>query len=461
MNHINFMGRRGPAAILSIVLVIASLGIIMTKGVQKNVDFEGGSKLTVIFTDNTIDIGKVRSEVTKYENSAQVVTLKTSDTTKSEFSVKIKNPQADERESDISPERRQSLEQAFATLVSEDAETLALIKKASKEELANKLLKEDVLAVTGTDAVKRAAYDELAGKIKAGVESATTVRGLADSIDQENGVSLAIGLGLCYPAINRTTPDQLNAQLMKYNPLNRAADADYRDVVGNIMSARAAKGDFFDSFDFLSSVAVGSGEGSDQLSNFITNTYVLGKYRIIAIENFSASIAAELLGKAWKAVILALIGILLYLWMRFSLAFGVASVVALTHDVIIALGVFALVGAELSNPVVAAFLTIVGYSLNDTIVVFDRIRDNMHHTKNVALEGLMNTSINQTLSRTMVTSITTLFVVLVIYLFSGNETLENFSFPLLVGVVVGTYSSIFVASPSLLLWNDKYKTVTA
>lgn len=461
MNQINFMGRRGPAAILSIVLVIASLAIIMTKGVKKNVDFEGGSKLTVIFTDNAINIGQVRDEVTQYEESAQVVTLKVEDKTKSEFSIKVKNPQIDERESDISPERRQNLEQAFSSLVSEDAEVLALIKKASKEELTEKLLKEDINSVTGTDAAKRAAYGELADKIKANVDAATTVRGLANSVDSENGSALARGLGLCFPAINRTTADQLNAQLMKYNPLNRNSGADYRDVVNNIMAARAAKGDFFDSFDFLSSIAVSEGEGSSQLANFFTSTYVLGKYRIIAIENFSASIAAELLAKAWEAVILALLGILVYLWLRFSLAFGVASVVALAHDITIALGVFALAGAELSNPVVAAFLTIVGYSLNDTIVVFDRIRDNMHHSKSSNLENLMNTSINQTLSRTLVTSLTTLFVVLVIYLFSGNETLENFSFPLLVGVIVGTYSSIFVASPTLLLWNEKYKPVTA
>ena len=221
------------------------------------------------------------------------------------------------------------------------------------------------------------------------------------------------------------------------------------------MQARNDSGDFLASFDILSSIKLADGEDAAALSSFITSNFSLGSYRITAIQNFSASIAAELLTHAWEAVVLALFGILIYISMRFRLAYAVASVVALTHDVIIALGVFALWGAELSSPVVAAFLTIVGYSLNDTIVVFDRIRDNLQGKKSPDVQAIMNKSINQTLSRTMVTSLTTLFVVLVINLASGNETLESFSFPLLVGVIVGTYSSIFVASPVLLFWHQR------
>ena len=124
----------------------------------------------------------------------------------------------------------------------------------------------------------------------------------------------------------------------------------------------------------------------------------------------------------------------------------------------IALGAFSLVGLELSNPVVAAFLTIVGYSLNDTIVVFDRIRDNLHSERKPDVAETLNRSINETLSRTLVTSLTTLLVVIVIYV-GANVTLSDFAFPLLIGIIVGTYSSIFVASPCLLVWHNRFKSI--
>jgi len=209
----------------------------------------------------------------------------------------------------------------------------------------------------------------------------------------------------------------------------------------------------------LDAAIAATGQYSDQLDAYMKKTFISGSYKIVANESFSASIAAELLANAWTAVILALLGILIYIAMRFQWGYAIASVVALAHDVIIALGLFAIMGGELSNPVVAAFLTIVGYSLNDTIVVFDRIRDNINASKRPDMAQLMNRSINQTLSRTVVTSLTTFFVVAVIYWFSGNDTLRDFSLPLLIGIVVGTYSSIFVASPTVLLWHNRVKHI--
>lgn len=161
------------------------------------------------------------------------------------------------------------------------------------------------------------------------------------------------------------------------------------------------------------------------------------------------------------ALCFSLVGILIYISLRFELRFACGAVLALIHDVVITTGVFIVSGGELSTSVLAALLTIVGYSLNDTIVVFDRIRENLlewEHKKRKGqvrdLVGILNSSVVQTLSRTVLTSLTTLFVVLALWLFGGGAV-ADLAFTLVIGVIVGTYSSIFIASPSLLLWVKK------
>lgn len=170
-------------------------------------------------------------------------------------------------------------------------------------------------------------------------------------------------------------------------------------------------------------------------------------------ETVSAKVGTELVWMAIKAILFASIFILIYVMFRFEFRFSLGAVLALFHDVIITLGAFSWLNIEISPPVIAAMLTIVGYSLNDTIVVYDRIRENMKSLKKnvnlTILQDNMNKSINETLSRTIITSLTTLFVVLVI-LFFGGEVLFSFAFALTVGIVVGTYSSIFIASPVVL-----------
>ncbi len=177
-------------------------------------------------------------------------------------------------------------------------------------------------------------------------------------------------------------------------------------------------------------------------------------------EAVGPKVSGELIEAGVLSVLLAVGAVLFYIWVRFEWQFGLGAVIALVHDVLLTVGMFSLTQLEFNLSIIAAILTIVGYSLNDTIVVFDRIRDNLVGKKQPDMQELMNTSINQTLSRTVVTSLTTLFVVGVIYFFSNNETLQDFSFPLLIGIVVGTYSSIFIASPTLLWWHKKIKPVT-
>ena len=165
------------------------------------------------------------------------------------------------------------------------------------------------------------------------------------------------------------------------------------------------------------------------------------------------AIGKELMQKAMFAILGSLIGMLIYIWIRFQLQWGFAAVVALTHDAVITLGLFSLFGKEMSLPVVAAFLTLIGYSVNDTVVVFDRIRENLRNRRGTDLIDIVNLSINQTLSRTIITSGLTWIVVFGLYLF-GGEALKPFSFVLSVGVLVGTYSSIYVASPFLVMWQQ-------
>jgi preprotein translocase subunit SecF len=162
-------------------------------------------------------------------------------------------------------------------------------------------------------------------------------------------------------------------------------------------------------------------------------------------------VGGELRATAALAIIYALIGMLIYISLRFEFKFAVGAVAALVHDVLITLGMFSLTGRELSLPVIAAFLTVVGYSLNDTIVVYDRIREGRRKMYGKSFIEIVNTSINETLSRTLITSLTTLLVVLSLF-FLGGEVIKDFAFALLVGVIVGTYSSIYVASPLVVEW---------
>ncbi|MBS3740832.1 MAG: protein translocase subunit SecF [Candidatus Cloacimonetes bacterium] len=165
-------------------------------------------------------------------------------------------------------------------------------------------------------------------------------------------------------------------------------------------------------------------------------------------EHVGAEIGEELRGKAYIAILVALLGIIIYIWWRFQFTFGLAAVIALFHDVLITVGMLSIFGKEIDIPIIGALLAIVGYSLNDTIVLFVRIREDLKIYRREGYGSVINHSINEVLSRTVVTSLTTFIVVLILFLF-GGEVINPFAFTMLVGVIVGTYSSIFVASPLL------------
>ena len=180
----------------------------------------------------------------------------------------------------------------------------------------------------------------------------------------------------------------------------------------------------------------------------------IGGYKILRVDKIGPFVGKELRAQAGYSLFLALAGILIYMAYRFRLRFGAAAVAALMHDVILMLGAYSLTGKEISVTFIAAVLTVAGYSLNDSIVVLDRIRENWGSVRSVGIEKLVNTSVNQTLSRTINTSVTTLLPVMAMFLF-GGEVISNFAFAFLVGIAVGTYSSIYIASSLLVEWYSR------
>jgi len=174
----------------------------------------------------------------------------------------------------------------------------------------------------------------------------------------------------------------------------------------------------------------------------------------VSRRSIGQQVSRELAAKGWQAVLLAIVVILVYISWRFRLRYAVGAVAAILHDVIIAMGVFAIFRIEVNLPTIAAFLTIVGYSLNDTIVIYDRIRENLKIDKKGRIFEIINRSVNQSLSRTLNTSFTTFIPVIILFLFGGS-VLRGFSVALLIGVIVGTYSSMYVANPILYAWTLK------
>jgi preprotein translocase subunit SecF len=239
--------------------------------------------------------------------------------------------------------------------------------------------------------------------------------------------------------------------LMQQDPEHLGPDAGrtkYTQQANAILNFRDRQNDgLIPSYDALKSIA-----DPAVVSTLQQHAYISG-FHIFNTEIVGPQVGAQLRGQAIRATLYSLLGMLIYLWWRFELIYGVAAVVAVFHDTLITIGAFSLTNKELTLTVIAAILTLVGYSMNDTIVVFDRIRENLRMTRREPLPDLVNRSINQTLSRTVLTSGLTFLTVLSLFLF-GGEVLHGFSFALVVGILIGTYSSIAVAAPMLVAWQQ-------
>lgn len=265
-------------------------------------------------------------------------------------------------------------------------------------------------------------------------------------------VAVIISLGIVFTKGLNYGIDFEGGTLIQVKYEGKAPINEVRKAIDTEKSYEGATVTFFGSEDEvvirtkMSSKALGE-DVADKVRTLLKNT---GNFEVRRVDMVGAKVGSELREQGLMAMVLAIIGILIYVSFRFEWRFAVASVIALVHDVSIAMGMIVLFNVEVNLDILAAMLTLLGYSLNDTIIVFDRIREGIRTSKDPNLGMIIDESVTRTLSRTTLTSMTTLLVVLMLYIF-GGEIIEGFSFTLLVGIIVGTHSSIFVASP-ILMW---------
>jgi len=361
----DFMRQRKLLLSVSAVLVLISIGIMFTKGLNKGIEFTGGTQIQVRYS-TTPDVAQIRATLGSAGfTGGQVTTI--GDVADNDIDIRL----SDAEGTDVSDEKT--------------AQVIAALRADS--------------GATG---------------------------------DRDNDLNIIDSSAL---ALKLSAGGTMDATLAS-------------SIATAVMSVRN-EGGIIRSYDDLSALP---GIDAGVISRLKAET-TIGPLALRQQSYVGPAIGRELVRKALAAIIGSLIGMLVYIWVRFQLQWGFAAVVALAHDTILTLGLFSLFGQELSLAVVAAFLTLVGYSVNDTVVVFDRIRENLRNRGKETVEQTINKSLNQTLSRTIITSGLTWIAVMGIFLFGGTA-LRPFSFVLSVGVVVGTYSSIYIAAPFLVLWTE-------
>jgi len=222
------------------------------------------------------------------------------------------------------------------------------------------------------------------------------------------------------------------------------------DAIINLRQSAELKG-IIENFEQLEQAGI-----DNQIVTDLKTKTFLGSEAIKRRETVGPQVGQELRQKATQATVWALMGMLIYIGIRFRFAYGVAAIFTLAHDVLVTIGIFSLSNREINLPVIAAVMTIVGYSLNDTIVIFDRVRDNLRTLRKLDFQNLLDASINQTLSRTVITSGTTLLTVVTLFIF-GGEVINDFAFTMMIGVVTGTYSSIYMSCSLLTFWKKIFK----
>lgn len=286
---------------------------------------------------------------------------------------------------------------------------------------------------------------------------------LTPGVEGETADILVSALAAGFPSsdpdaldLNRTGESRLASLLLEADPEqlrgrggDDLAEQRYRELARTVLQG---KGDdaMFSGPTEVAAHAAASGLGPEVAETLRTRAAV-GPFAVLSQESVGPQVGAELRGKALAAVALSLLAMMIYIWFRFELRYGIGAIMASLHDVLVTFGLFAIAGFEFNLTTVAAFLTLVGYSVNDTVVVFDRVRENIRLSPRVPLLDSMNRSLNQTLSRTVLTSGTTLLASGSLLLL-GGDVLRGFAFVLTIGIVVGTYSSVYIASPFALLW---------
>lgn len=409
----DFLGKKWFFIGLSWLLILAGLASVVWRAMDGNpqthpfnmgVDFSGGTIVDVKFRDRP-DLGALRSAIEKQGIDGSQITLQA---------------------------------------VGEE------IGQAPKNEVLVRLpnLRPEQVQTSQPDAAAQSATDADIGKQKI----RTALASMQDQAQSEGKTDL-----------NATGRDDLKGLLLRLDPLGlsaggatQSADSRYGEIAGRIVDFREKeRGGLIGSVDEVKSLS-----GLEpQLGDALTKNFFTGSAAIRSAEAVSPQVGAELRNRAIYVTIASCLGMLLFVAYRFkSWGFGIGAVVAVFHDVLVTLGLFSIFQFEINLTVIAALLTLVGYSMNDTIVIFDRIREMMKLRRREGLEQLSNEAINQTLSRTIIASGLTLLTVLALVLF-GGEVLRSFSWCLFIGIIIGTYSSIYIASPFMLWWEGRKRNV--
>ncbi len=371
--NFDFLGKKWPFIIASLVLTALGWGSIAIHGIQYGIDFKGGALMTVKFASEP-PVEKIRSAMS---HSAMI-------------------------HGDVSV---QNITGGGAVNEVEIGTQLANETQLN----VNRQAMQDVLTET---------FGQAGGKL-----------------DLNNAGAQALVDRLRDPLARNGVP---------------MSDQQLQDIVKNILAVRDSKySGLITDFNQLSSVP---GVNAAMMNTLQQECY-LAPFHVVQVQMVGPKVGAELRNKAILATLYALAGMLVYIAFRFEWIYGLGAVIACFHDTLITVGLFSLFKEEITMTVIAALLTLVGYSMNDTIVIFDRIRENLKLTRREPLENVMNRAVNQTLSRTVMTSGLTFLTAIALFLF-GGPVLHGFSFALVCGIIVGTYSSVFVASPIVLFWHN-------
>ena len=357
----DFVGRRRLAAILSVIMVSASLAVFFIKGPNWGIDFTGGPEVHLKFKE-PVDIGEVRSALTQLDLGSDAVQQIGTDE-EGEYAIRIQDPE-------------------FGT-----AETRTAVESALK-------------ASFGPDWISETDFT-------AEVGARLTVRYVGDAVTIES----------------------------------------VQEAVNDIRGARAAPA-LDDNVVYVNLPGLAT-----QIGRKLKETMKDRKFDVLQVDSVGPKVGGELREQGFISILATLALILVYVGFRFDLAFAPGAVLALFHDVTVVVGIFTITGHEFNLPMIGALLTIIGYSLNDTIVIYDRIRENMGRYRRKDTTALINTSINETLARTLATSLTTA-AGMIAFLTLGGPVIETFALAILLGVIFGTYSTIWVASPTILIMED-------
>lgn len=279
-------------------------------------------------------------------------------------------------------------------------------------------------------------------------ESDRVVEALRQSFDQNGGKAHTLDLNNVSQSVLASRLQELDPEQLRARQSVTEVALHYERMAEKLVDHRTNRGGIIQDFQNLEELDLASA-----MTETLREHAVLGSFNVVSVDSVGPKVGRELRKRARDAVIFSLLGMLIYIAYRFRPIYGLAAIVALFHDVFITVGAFSIAGKEISLTVIAALLTLVGYSINDTIVVFDRVRENLRLMRRADMKTILNRSINQTLNRTIMTSGMT-FLAGVSLLVLGGEALSGFSFALVIGVIVGTYSSIAVASPIVLWWQN-------